>query len=1044
MGRCTTNLVLPFGRRRYFRLLSTVVAVGVVGGGFMLHGPTTARASSGYSAAVLADGPDVYYRLDEASGNGVRDISGNGNNGTYVGSPTYGVGGATNDGDTAVSFPLNSNSWVDSNYRPAALNAFSLTAWVYVPGPHPGDTSVAASSNVATSNKGFNWVFETDNTSDIIFQTTGTGLITSPDLPAISTNAWHQTALTYDGSKVCGYIDGRQQWCAAASGQMPADTANTMLLGATPNVAGTGSGLEIDEFAFYTHALTAARVLTQYESRTPSVSGISPSNGPITGGTSVSISGAALSGATAVSFGGRAASSFTVNSDTSITATSPAGALPGAVDVTVTTPGGTTATSSADQFTYTLFPTSTALPLSSNNPSTYSQAVTFSTTVTGTGPMPTGTVTWKDGASTLATSSLDASGNASYTTSVLAGGSHSITAVYGGDYSHSGSTSSSLTQVVNVATPSVSTPSAAPNPSTHGQTVTFSLTVTGSGATPTGNVTWYDGSTALATTSLSGGAASLTTAALNAGSHSISAQYSGDGNYAGAASGAVTQGVNKATTSTALASAPNPSTAGQSVTFTATVSAVAPGAGTPTGTVTFSDSGVAFGTAALDTSGVATLSAAETGGVHTITATYGGDSNNLTSTSSPVTQTVNQASSSVSSPSSSANPTSYGSPVTLSVTVSGPGFPPSGTVVFYDGSTPIGTATVGPTGVATLMTSALTGGTHTITAIYNGDVNNTSSTSGVLTLTVTTATPVVNATSSNNPSTFDDSVTFTATLSGAGLTPTGTVMWMDGSLLLGTSTVDNSGMTSLSLSTLSAGAHNVSAVYSGDQNYASATSQTVSQTVNQAAVTLSTPTSSRNPSLSGQAVTFTTHLTPTDSVGTVTWMDGSTPLGSSPVMTGGVATFSTTLPAGTHGIAAVYSGDANHLSATSAVMIQRVYSPIQSQPSHHSTTVPPPSQPGKPTNNSTPPTPKPAPATRHHAAGGKQPPASNVTPSALPWWARIGSEVVLRSAFPLLLIILALLFLSIQDRIDRKDPKLALAPARPDPQLPFPAPRGNP
>jgi hypothetical protein len=51
---------------------------------------------------------------------------------------------------------------------------------------------------------------------------------------------------------------------------------------------------------------------------------------------------------------------------------------------------------------------------------------------------------------------------------------------------------------------------------------------------------------------------------------------------------------------------------------------------------------------------------------------------------------------------------------------------------------------------------------------------------------------------------------------------------------------------------------------------------------------------------------------------------------------------------------------------------------------------------------------------------------------------------VLRSAFPLLLIILALLFLSIQDRIDRKDPKLALAPARPDPQLPFPAPRGNP
>jgi len=81
-----------------------------------------------------------------------------------------------------------------------------------------------------------------------------------------------------------------------------------------------------------------------------SVTGISPSSGPSAGGTSVAITGAGFTGATAVKFGATAATSFTVNSDTSISAFAPAGS--GTVDVTVTAPGGTSATSSADQFTY--------------------------------------------------------------------------------------------------------------------------------------------------------------------------------------------------------------------------------------------------------------------------------------------------------------------------------------------------------------------------------------------------------------------------------------------------------------------------------------------------------------------------------------------------------------------------------------------------------------------------------------------------------------------------------------------------------------------
>jgi hypothetical protein len=83
------------------------------------------------------------------------------------------------------------------------------------------------------------------------------------------------------------------------------------------------------------------------------VTGVSPSSGPVSGGTSVTITGSGFTGATAVNFGGTAASSFTVNSDTSITATAPAATAVGPVDVTVTTPSGTSAASSADQFTYT-------------------------------------------------------------------------------------------------------------------------------------------------------------------------------------------------------------------------------------------------------------------------------------------------------------------------------------------------------------------------------------------------------------------------------------------------------------------------------------------------------------------------------------------------------------------------------------------------------------------------------------------------------------------------------------------------------------------
>jgi uncharacterized membrane protein len=114
----------------------------------------------------------------------------------------------------------------------------------------------------------------------------------------------------------------------------------------------------------------------------PKVTSISPNSGPDTGGTSVTISGTGFSSATGVSFGSTNASTFTVVSDTQITAKSPAGS--GTVDVTVTTPSGTSATSSGDQFTYNAAqpPTPT---VSGVSPSSGSSNVGTSVTISGTG-----------------------------------------------------------------------------------------------------------------------------------------------------------------------------------------------------------------------------------------------------------------------------------------------------------------------------------------------------------------------------------------------------------------------------------------------------------------------------------------------------------------------------------------------------------------------------------------------------------------------------------------------------------------------------------
>ena len=157
----------------------------------------------------------------------------------------------------------------------------------------------------------------------------------------------------------------------------------------------------------------------------PTVSGISPTAGPTAGNTNVTITGTNLTGATAVWFGGTPATSFTPTSATSITATSPAQAA-GSVHVSVVTPGGTSTTSGADQFSYVAAPTAGPTSIivahgSTNNPATVN--VTGSPTSLAVGTQATHGTATASGLSLTYTPNSSYSGTDSFTyTATNAGG----------------------------------------------------------------------------------------------------------------------------------------------------------------------------------------------------------------------------------------------------------------------------------------------------------------------------------------------------------------------------------------------------------------------------------------------------------------------------------------------------------------------------------------------------------------------------------------------------------------------------------------------
>ena len=234
-----------------------------------------------------------------------------------IGSSTFG-GVAVDGAGNVYGTDINANSLVKLDYADPPTLTFAAT--------NVGSTSSDSPKTVSLSNAG---------NANLVFPSSSTG--TNPTITAGFTIGTSSTCLQGPG--------------ASSSLIIAADASCTDAVSFKPVAAGPVSGM-LTSTDNNLNVASATQVIPLDGSGTaiPVVTSVSPNSGSTVGGTVLTITGTSFLGATAVNFGATAAASFTVNSDTSITATAPAGT--GVVDVTVTAPGGTSATSAADVYTY--------------------------------------------------------------------------------------------------------------------------------------------------------------------------------------------------------------------------------------------------------------------------------------------------------------------------------------------------------------------------------------------------------------------------------------------------------------------------------------------------------------------------------------------------------------------------------------------------------------------------------------------------------------------------------------------------------------------
>ncbi len=362
--------------------------------------------------------------------------------------------------------------------------------------------------------------------------------------------------------------------------------------------------------------------------------------------------------------------------------------------------------------------------------------------------------------------------------------------------------------------------------------------------TPTGTVTVFYGTETLGTIKLTpvagaiypnqngGGTFTASTAGIPPGTYKLQFGYSGDSNYYPATSApvSVTVGPPLTATATALTVTPNPLVLGNTVQLQAVVTANSQGPA-PTGTVTFATGSLTLGSAALTTttatSSTATFSVAANGipaGTYPVVAKYSGDGSNKASTSSAVSvkvvaQTPTTTSLSIAP---TTEPVVQGQTLTLTAAVQeqiGNGTATGNASFLMNGAAISTLPLAGGDAVLQVSTSGLPVGTYSLSAKYNGSSTAEASASGTQTVILIAGTTTT-LTATPNPVTAGTATILTANVTetyGKNI-PTGTVTFSYQGSVLGTGTLNASGVATLPLATggFSSGTYSITAAYGGD------------------------------------------------------------------------------------------------------------------------------------------------------------------------------------------------------------------------------------
>ena len=618
---------------------------------------------------------------------------------------------------------------------------------------------------------------------------------------------------------------------------------------------------------------------------------------------------------------------------------------PGSYSVTATYSGDSAHNPSTGALTQTVSKAPVKVTLTSSiYPWIGGQPVSLTATVTPELPetiLPTGTVTFQDGMTTLGSINLDSNGQAAFSFSPSAG-THTLLATYNGDANYlrdTGFISSNGPDQQIVVKASVNTQLEALDIFRQGQPIRFKAILSPAfpaTASPNGGaVQFYVDNILKGSSDVSNGAAVSPALTLTYTDHDIKAVYSGDSNYWGS-TGHYHLGTGYSV-SFGLTSSANPAFYSQPVRFTYRV-VVTPPAYTPTGTVQFKIGDTLLGSPVPITDGLAFSDAVSNLdlGSHTVSAEY-------TYSQFPVSleQTIIKIPT-WTSLTSNPYPGNPGSPVTLTAAVTAPSqatISPTGAVQFKLDNVDLGAVTV-VNGIATFNTTIPVSGFNTISAIYAPDTEHFLSSSASLSQPVIPLplTPtILQLSSSNNPSNYGDGVTLTATVSkqppASGI-PDGTVRFLDNGASLGEGTLDPSGKATLPISSLKIGRHNIVAVYTGNSE-CSSSSGSLTQSVNAQSpiATQTNLTSSVNPSVYSQPVSFTATvvssrqditLPPT---GTVTFTDtfnnNTTTLAVIGLNSSGMAAYTTSsLGVGSHNIVAVYNPDTTNFLGSAGSLSQ--------------------------------------------------------------------------------------------------------------------------